>query len=349
AWLHGVDDLRIEPYALDQPLAPDAVRVRVGAVGICGSDVHYLKHMRIADFVVEAPMVIGHESAGIVEDVGSAVTDLKAGDRVAMEPGIPCRRCLQCKTGFYNLCPDMAFFATPPVHGSLARFVTHPADFCFKLPDGMTLEQGAMCEPVSVGVHACKRAEVGPGQRVAILGAGPIGLVTLMVAIAHGAARVVVTDVAVERLKTAAALGASAGVDVGGLEPAAAAAKIREALGGDADAAIDCCGFEPSVRTALLAARPGGRVCLVGMGHNEMRVPLTAAAAREVDIVGVFRYRNAYPLSIELISSGKIDVGPLITHRYDLGGGGGKFSKETVAEAFEQSARGKDAIKVRRD
>ncbi|CAM9810642.1 unnamed protein product, partial [Choristocarpus tenellus] len=133
---------------------------QVGAVGICGSDVHYLKHMRIADFIVEKPMVIGHESAGVVAEVGSAVLDLKVGDRVALEPGVPCRACGHCRGGGYNLCKSMEFHATPPVHGSLARCVVHPSDFCYKLPEGMSLEEGAMCEPVSVGIHACRRASV---------------------------------------------------------------------------------------------------------------------------------------------------------------------------------------------
>ncbi|CAM9484650.1 unnamed protein product [Scytosiphon promiscuus] len=350
AWLHGVDDLRVEPHPteVEKPLGPNDVRVRVGAVGICGSDVHYLKHMRCADFIVKKPMVIGHEAAGVVAEVGSAVKGFSSGDRVALEPGVPCRICEHCKTGRYNLCEEMEFHATPPVHGSLARFVTHPSDFLFKLPGGMSLEEGAMCEPVSVGVHACRRAGVTPGQKVAILGAGPIGLVTMMVAKAFGAAVTVVTDVSDERLKVAKDLGADVAVNVKGLSPSEAALRVigdgeGSSGGGRPDACVDCCGFESSVATALAAAKSGGKVCLVGMGHNMMNLPVTGAAAREVDVVGVFRYRDAYPTAIHLVSSGAIDVQPLITHRFSLTK---DFSSETINEGFRVSAGGGDAIKV---
>ncbi|CAN0168919.1 unnamed protein product [Ascophyllum nodosum] len=299
--------------------------------------------MRCADFVVEKPMVIGHEAAGIVTEVGSAVTNLTRGDRVALEPGIPCRLCEHCKSGSYNLCEKMAFHATPPVHGSLARFVTHPSDFCFKLPEGMSLEEGAMCEPVAVGVHACRRAGVQPGQTVMILGVGPIGLVSLMVAKSFGAAVAVVTDVSDERLKVASELGADFTVNVRGLSPAEAAARVVSAGGKRPDACVDCCGFESSVATALAAAKSGGRVCLVGMGHNVMSLPVTAAAAREIDVVGVFRYKNAYPTAIHLISSGAINVQPLITHRFNLVD---DFSRATINKGFEMSAHGGNAIKV---
>ncbi|CAM9293117.1 unnamed protein product [Pylaiella littoralis] len=343
--LYGVDDLRVEPHPtqVEKPLGPNDVRVRVGAVGICGSDVHYLKHMRCADFVVEKPMVIGHEAAGVVAEVGSAVRELACGDHVALEPGVPCRTCGHCKTGRYNLCEGMEFHATPPVHGSLARFVTHPSDFCFKLPPGMTLEEGAMCEPVSVGVHACRRAGVEPGQKVAVLGAGPIGLVSMMVAKAFGAAAVVITDVSDERLKVAKDLGADVVVNVKGLSPADAAAGVVGEGGRRPDACVDCCGFESSVATALAAAKSGGKVCLVGMGHNMMNLPVTGSAAREVDLVGVFRYRDAYPTAIHLVGSGAIDVQPLITHRFSLAE---DFSSEAINEGFRVSAGGGDAIKV---
>ncbi|CAM9437374.1 unnamed protein product [Ectocarpus sp. 12 AP-2014] len=347
AWLHGVDDLRVEPHPteVDKPLGPNDVRVRVGAVGICGSDVHYLKHMRCADFVVKQPMVIGHEAAGVVAEVGSAVRGLACGDPVALEPGVPCRLCEHCKTGSYNLCEKMEFHATPPVHGSLARFVTHPSDFCYKLPDGMSLEEGAMCEPVSVGVHACRRAGIAasPGQKVAVLGAGPIGLLSMMVARAFGAAVVVVTDVSDERLKVAKELGADVAVNVKGLSPAEAADKVVGDGGRRPDACVDCCGFESSVATALAAAKSGGKVCLVGMGHIIMSLPITASAAREVDLVGVFRYRDAYPTAIHLVGSGAIDVQPLITHRFSLVT---NFTSDTINEGFKVSAGGGDAIKV---
>eukprot|EP00953_Heterococcus_sp_UTEX-ZZ885_P008258 4956-Heterococcus_DN1.PRE.5 len=383
AWLHGVDDLRVEPYneqvrtdlnaradmqpcaisstgaaAVTKELKANEVRIRVGAVGICGSDVHYLKHMQCGSFVVKKPMVIGHESAGILltcstrhsyttvrtTEVGPGVTHLSVGQRVAMEPGIPCRCCSLCKEGTYNLCETLEFFATPPVHGSLANYVVHPADFCFALPDGMSLEEGAMCEPVSVGIHACRRGGVGPGSIVLILGAGPIGLVTLLVAKAFGATDIVVTDMSSERLAIAEQLGATATVNVTRHTTEQSAAAVAAALGNrKPTVTADCCGYESSMATALEATKSGGKVCLIGMGCQQMTLPLTTSASREIDILGVFRYRNTYPLAIQMISKGAIDVQPLITDRYDLQQ---DFSQATVVKAFEQSAKGKHTIKV---
>ncbi|KAK5778023.1 hypothetical protein PVK06_045990 [Gossypium arboreum] len=310
AWLVGLNTLKIQPFKLP-PLGPHDVRVRMKAVGICGSDVHFLKTLRLADFVVNEPMVIGHECAGIIEEIGSEVKNLVPGDRVALEPGISCWRCDLCKEGRYNICPDMKFFALPPVHGSLARQVVHPADLCFKLPDNLSLEEGAMCEPLSVAVHACRRANIGPETNVLVMGAGPIGLVTLLAAHAFGAPRVVVVDVDDYRLSVANNLGADGVVKVSTnmQDIPQKVERICEMMGA------------------------------VGVHAITMTVPLTPAAAREVDIIGIFRYKNTWPLCIELLRSGKIDVKPLITHRFG-------FSQKEVEEAFETSARGGDAIKV---
>lgn len=340
AWLLGVNTLKIQPFNLP-PLGPHDVKVRMKAVGICGSDVHYLKTMRCADFIVKEPMVIGHECAGVIEEVGSEVKTLVPGDRVALEPGISCWRCNLCKEGRYNLCPEMKFFATPPVHGSLANQVVHPADLCFKLPDNVSLEEGAMCEPLSVGVHACRRANVGPETTVLVMGAGPIGLVTMLAARAFGAPRIIIVDVENHRLSVAKDLGADATVKVSTdlKDVAEEVALIHKAMGAGVDVTFDCAGFDKTMTTALGATGAGGKVCLVGMGHGMMNVPLTPAAAREVDVIGVFRYKNTWPLCLEFLTSGKIDVKPLITHRFE-------FSQKDVEAAFETSARGGNAIKV---
>ncbi|CAL9087867.1 unnamed protein product [Musa textilis] len=340
AWLVSVNTLKIQPFRLPS-LGPYDVRVRMKAVGICGSDVHYLKTLRCAHFVVKEPMVIGHECAGVIEEVGSEVKSLVVGDRVALEPGISCWRCKNCKGGRYNLCPDMKFFATPPVHGSLANQVVHPADLCFKLPENVSLEEGAMCEPLSVGIHACRRANVGSETNVLIMGAGPIGLVTMLAARAFGAPRIIIVDVDGYRLSVAKSLGADDVVKVStnNQDVDEDVVQIQKAMGSDVDVSFDCAGFSKTMSTALNATCAGGKVCLVGMGHNEMTVPLTPAAAREVDVVGIFRYKDTWPLCIEFLRSGKIDVKPLITHRFG-------FSQEEVVEAFEVSARGGDAIKV---
>ncbi|CAM8976426.1 unnamed protein product [Rhodiola kirilowii] len=286
-------------------------------------------------------MVIGHECAGIIEEVGSEVKSLAPGDRVALEPGISCWRCGPCKEGRYNLCPEMKFFATPPVHGSLANQIVHPADLCFKLPDDVSLEEGAMCEPLSVGVHACRRANIGPETNVLIIGAGPIGLVTMLAARAFGAPRIVLADVDANRLSVAKELGADVTVQVStdSKDVLEEVEQIYKAMGAGVDVTFDCAGFDKTMTTALTATKPGGKVCLVGMGHSEMTVPLTPAAAREVDVIGIFRYKNTWPLCLEFIRSGKIDVKPLITHRFG-------FSQKEVEDAFETSARGGNAIKV---
>lgn len=340
AWLTGINTLRIQPFKLP-PLGPHDAKVNMKAVGICGSDVHYLRKMRCADFIVKEPMVIGHECAGIIEEVGSEVKHLVPGDRVALEPGISCWRCEHCKQGSYNLCPEMKFFATPPVHGSLANQVVHPADLCFKLPDNVSLEEGAMCEPLSVGVHACRRALVGPETNVLVMGAGPIGLVTMLSARAFGAPRIIIVDVDEQRLLMAKKLGSDECIQVStdSRDIDEEVTRIQNAMAGNINVTFDCAGFAKTMSTALKATCAGGKVCLVGMGHDEMTVPLTPAAAREVDIFGVFRYKNTWPLCLEFLRSGKIDVKPLITHRFG-------FSQKEVEEAFETSAGGGSAIKV---
>lgn len=262
--------------------------------------------MRCADFIVKEPMVIGHECAGIIEEVGEEVKHLVVGDRVALEPGISCWRCNLCKEGRYNLCPEMKFFATPPVHGSLANQVVHPADLCFKLPENVSLEEGAMCEPLSVGVHACRRAEVGPETNVLVMGAGPIGLVTMLAARAFGVPKIVIVDVDDNRLSVAKQLGAYGIVKVTtslevvtlftfgiflkhndknlSLLPlqdvGSEVEQIQKTMGSNIDVTFDCAGFNKTMSTALAATRCGGKVCLVGMGHGIMTVPLTPAAAR---------------------------------------------------------------------
>ncbi|KDP22338.1 hypothetical protein JCGZ_26169 [Jatropha curcas] len=340
AWLLGIKNLKIQPYNIP-PVGPHDVKVGIKALGICGSDVHHFKTMRCANFIVKKPMVIGHECAGIVEEIGSEVKTLAVGDRVALEPGISCRRCNVCKNGRYNLCPQMKFFGSPPTNGALANKVVHPANLCFKLPQNVSLEEGAMCEPLSVGVHACCRAKIGPDTSVLIMGAGPIGLVTMLAARAFGAPRIMIVDVDDRRLSIAKNLGADGILQVStNIEDVSEEiTKIQNIMGSGIDVTFDCVGYEKTMCTSLNATSSGGKVCLIGLALTEMTVPLTPAAAREVDVIGIFRYRNTWPLCIEFLRTGKIDVKPLITHRFS-------FSQEEVEEAFETSARGGDAIKV---
>ncbi|KAK1409169.1 hypothetical protein QVD17_35694 [Tagetes erecta] len=341
AWLLGIKNLQIQPYNLP-PLGPNDVKVQIKTLGICGSDVHHFKNMRVANFIVKKPMVIGHECAGIIKDIGSNVKSLAIGDRVALEPGISCQKCNLCRNGAYNLCKKMKFFGSPPTNGALANQVVHPANLVFKLPDNVSLEEGAMCEPLSVGVHACRRAQVNPDTKVLIFGAGPIGLVTMLAARAFGAPKVIIADVDCHRLSIAKDLGADGTIQVSTniQDVDEEILKIHKVMGDQGvDISFDCVGFDKTMSTALTATRAGGKVCLVGLGQSQMTIPLVAAAAREVDHIGIFRYRNTWPPCIELLRTGKIDVKPLITHRY-------KFTQEDVEKAFETSAKGGNAIKV---
>ncbi|EPB77995.1 GroES-like protein [Ancylostoma ceylanicum] len=207
AVLYGVNDIRLEQREVPIPAA-NQLLISVNTVGICGSDVHFWKNGAIGNFVVKEPMVLGHETCGTVAGVGAHVKGFSVGDRIAIEPGIPCRECEYCKIGRYNLCPEVKFFATPPTHGSLARYIVHDADFCYKLPDGVTSEEGALLEPLSVAVHACRRAQVQMGQRILVQGAGPVGTLCMMTARAAGATQVVITDLNPGRLELAKKLGA---------------------------------------------------------------------------------------------------------------------------------------------
>lgn len=341
--LNKVKDMKLQDFPMPT-VGDDDCLVEMRQVGICGSDVHYWQHGRIGDFVCHDPMVLGHESAGVVVEVGKSVTGLAPGDRVALEPGKACLSCKICKLGKYNLCQQMRFFATPfpkgnPGHGSLARYVAHPGSLCFKLPDNVTLDGGAFCEPLSVGVYACEqKVRVKEGDAVAVFGAGPIGTICSLVANGMGARLIVLVDIAQPRLDfVKKLLPGLVTINSMGLTPADVAEKIQAANGGEAmDGAIDCCGVESAVAAAIKATMAGGVVCLVGMGKPEMTLPLLDASCREVNMEGVFRYRNTYPKCIELLSTGKIDIAPLTTHRFE-------FTQSSMTDAFNTCKDGKSA------
>ncbi|NHN58760.1 MULTISPECIES: NAD(P)-dependent alcohol dehydrogenase [Halorussus] len=307
--------------------APDEALVAVGEVGICGSDLHYYERGRIGDYVVEKPLVLGHESAGEVVAVGDAVPDLEAGDRVALEPGVPCRRCDHCKRGEYNLCPDVTFMATPPDDGALAEYVAWPADFAHRLPDEVSVREGALCEPLSVGVHAARRGEVGAGDSVLVTGAGPIGLLAMAAARAAGATEVVVADVVDAKLRRASERGADAVVDSGERDLAAAVA--AETDGEGVDVVVEASGAESAIAGSLDAVRRGGTVVFVGLASaSEIPLDVVGIVDSELDVRGSFRYRNTYPAAVGLIADGAVDVAGIVDFEMDL---------DEVEAAFERA------------
>lgn len=297
--------------------SPHDVLVGVNYTGICGSDIHYLEHGSIGHYVVKEPMVLGHESAGTVVAVGDAVKELKTGDRVALEPGYPCRHCEPCLSGHYNLCPDMRFAATPPIDGTLTGFWTAPADFCYKLPECVSLQEGALIEPLAVAVHICGRqGRVQPGQSVVVMGAGPVGLLCCAVARAYGATKVVSVDIVPSKLEFARSFAAThtyISQRVSAEENARNIVKLAE-LGAGADVVIDASGAEPSIQASLHVVRNGGTYVQGGMGRPDITFPIMAFCLKEVTARGSFRYGSGdYKLAIDLVAAGKIDVKRLIT------------------------------------
>lgn len=287
----------------------DEILVRVEAVGVCGSDAHYFRHGQIGRYVVDAPLVLGHETAGTVVARGSDVTSHNVGDRVAIEPGVPCGRCDECREGSYNLCPDVVFHATPPVDGTLQKFVTIRSDFAFKLPDTVSTEHGALVEPLAVSVWACRKAHVAPGSRVLITGAGPVGLLAAQTARAFGASTVTVTDVDPAKLLLAEELGADTTI---------AASELAD-NDGEFDVHIECSGNGRATKDAISRLARQGVAVLVGMGASEgLDIPASWIQEKELVVTGVFRYANCFPLAIDLLATGRVRVDSLISGRYPL-------------------------------
>ncbi|GAB3580802.1 NAD(P)-dependent alcohol dehydrogenase [Amycolatopsis endophytica] len=307
AVLYGIHDIRIEERPVPRP-APDEVLIRVSSVGTCGSDVHYYEHGRIGDFVVEQPLVLGHEPSGVVVDRGKDAHRHEIGARVALEPGVACSVCAECKAGRYNLCPRMRFFGTPPVDGAFCEYVVLREDFAHPIPDALSDDAGGLLEPLSVGVWASRKSRIAPGSRVLITGAGPIGLVATQTARAFGASEVVVTDVNPRRLRVAGELGATGTIDVS-----------REGLDGfTPDVLLECSGVPGAAAQAIRSVGRAGRVVLIGMGGDEIPLPLAHVQNFEIEVTGTFRYANTWPTAIALAASGEVDLDRLVTHRFGL-------------------------------
>lgn len=295
----------------------DEVLVKVGYVGVCGSDLHYFEHGRVSNFVVEPPFVLGHESAGVVVEVGENVRHLKVGDRVSLEPGKTCGKCEQCRNGKYNLCPNVIFFATPPVGGVFQEYVAHEANLCFKLPDNVDLLEGALIEPLAVGFHAAKQGGAEAGQSAVVFGAGCIGLVTMMALKAMGLSNVYVVDIQQKRLEKALELGATGVINP---KEEDTLEKLNELSDGKGwDLVIDTAGSTITQQQCFYVAKKGATVVFVGYNVNELvPLPINNALDKEITIKTIFRYRHIYPMAIEAVASGRVNLKGLVTNLYEF-------------------------------
>lgn len=289
---------------------PDEVLIQVAAVGVCGSDVHYYREGRIGDFIVESPLILGHELSGRIVAAGSAVDVGRVGVRVAVEPQRPCGRCAQCRAGRYNLCPLMEFYATPPIDGAFCGYVVIQDEFAHALPDAVSDEAGALLEPLSVGIAAIRKARIVPGSRVLIAGAGPIGIIAAQTSRAFGASEIVVSDLVPERRERALRYGATRVIDPVAEDPAD--------LGLAVDAFIDASGSARAVDSGIRAVGPAGAAVLVGLGASTMPLPVSHIQNLEVTVTGIFRYTDTWPIAIHLVASGQIELDSLVTGKFDL-------------------------------
>lgn len=332
-------------------LGPKDVRVRIWQTGICGSDVHYWQKGRIGKFVLEdgKDMVLGHESSGIISAIGEEVLGLEIGDKVAIEPGVPCKFCDLCRDGKYNHCEGMVFAATPPDDGTLAKYYKVSYDYVYKLPENMDMEEGAMVEPVSVAVQVCNRAQVRANDSVIIFGCGPIGLLCQAVSKAFGCKKVIGVDISDGRLKFAKEFGADSvyKMPIKTLSESSEAFAKRVStdikdtfgLGGGADVILEATGAELCIQVGVFVARPEARFVQAGMGQEFISFPVTEALVKQLNWTGSIRYSTGvYPTAIELVASGKVDVKRLITNRF-------KFSEAEQAFELVKKAQS-DVIKV---
>jgi len=335
--LKETNRITIEDFQSGETLGPDDVRIAIRNVGICGSDVHYYLHGSIGDFVVREPMVLGHEASGVILEVGSAVQHLKAGDRVCMEPGIPSLGSASTLSGNYNLDPAVKFWATPPYHGCMRESVVHPAAFTFKLPDEVSLEEGALVEPLAIGVYSANTAGIQPGDVAVVFGAGTIGIVTALAALASGCSKVVLADVKEKKLDIVRKNFSENIVCVNPATQSLEDAVFALAPEG-ADIVFEATGSAAVIGSFIRYLRPNGRAVMIGMPSAPAPYDVVAAQVKEIKMMHIFRYRNMYPRTIKLIASGTLQVKPLITHQ---------FAFQDALKAFDFAAgMPDDAIKI---
>ncbi|TGV52566.1 NAD(P)-dependent alcohol dehydrogenase [bacterium M00.F.Ca.ET.141.01.1.1] len=322
-------ELSLREIALPLDVGPDDVKIAIHTVGVCGSDVHYYTHGAIGSYVVRAPMVLGHEAAGTIVEVGANVRSLKVGDRVCMEPGVPNLSSRATKLGIYNVDPDVTFWATPPVHGILAPYAVHPAAFTYRLPDNVSFAEGAMVEPFAIGMQAASRARIVPGDVAVVVGCGPIGIMIALAALAGGCSKVLISDFSAPKLKIAAQYAGIVPVNIGERSLVDAVAAATDKWG--ADIVFEASGSPKAFADLFDVVRPGGAVVLVGLPVEPVSLNVPAAISKEVRIETVFRYANIFDRALQLIASGKVDLKPLITGTYDFA---------DSIKAFERAAEG---------
>ncbi|GKZ25530.1 hypothetical protein AbraIFM66951_011223 [Aspergillus brasiliensis] len=342
--LYGPQDARFEDRPIPTLDDPHDVLIRIAYTGVCGSDVHFWLHGGIRTHVSTThPLTMGHEACGTIHAIGTAVTTLQPGDKVAIEPGYPCRRCTPCKAGRYNLCPEMKFAADPPfVHGTLTRYFRVPADFCYKVPECIKLDQAVLIEPLAVAVHAVRLSDVRPGQKVVVFGAGTVGLFCAAVAREFGAAVVVSVDVVERRVVFAREfVGGKGMVMDGGVSVEENAERIVRECGlgeaGGADVVIDASGAEMAVQTGVFVLRKGGTYVQAGMGKRKMEFPIAEMCEKEIVAKGCFRYGPGdFDLGIDLVRRGRLVLDGLVSR---------VFPFEKATEAWEAARRG-EGIKM---
>ncbi len=323
-------ELALRDIDLPQEVGAGQVKIKIHTVGVCGSDVHYYTHGRIGGFIVNAPMVLGHEAAGTVVEIGAGVTHLKIGDRVCMEPGIPDANSRASRLGMYNVDPAVVFWATPPVHGVLTPYVVHPANYTFKLPDNVSFAEGAMVEPFAVGMQAASKARIAPGDTAVVLGAGPIGTMVALAALAGGCSRVIVADLAQPKLDIAAQYQGIIPVNIRETKLLDELNRLTDGWG--ADVVFECSGSPKAWETIMELPRPGGAIVAVGLPVAPVAIDVSIATTKEVRIETVFRYAHQYDRAIALIGSGRVDLKPLISET---------FGFEQSIQAFERAAEGR--------
>lgn len=312
--LEEAGKLALRDIDLPQTVGPNDVRIAIDTVGVCGSDVHYYTHGKIGPFVVKDPMVLGHEAAGTVVETGANVEHLSVGDRVCMEPGIPNGASKASKLGVYNVDPDVRFWATPPVHGCLTPSVVHPAAFTYPIPDHVSFAEGAMVEPFAIGMQAAAKAKIKPGDVGFVTGAGPIGIMVALAALAGGCAKVYIADLVEDKLALAAAYDNIEPILLPRDNPAQVLRDASEGWG--ADVVFECAGAAASIQTALDVVAPAGCVVWVGMPVDPVPVDIVLAQSKEIRMETVFRYANMYDRAIALLGSGKVDLKPLISETF---------------------------------